>query len=180
MAAVLATVNSVAPQKAVLPVASQDLGCWSWSYRVVGGVPRRAVADLAGVIRKVTKSRSIRRRIARNVSASRRWNRVLVADAVLLSRGLIVTKEEQLVLDDRAAYGSAELLPAGRRNKPICTRVCLELGKRVARRQGIGAPEPESASVQVVASGLSLDRDHPGHSFAELGVIILQRDLAFP
>src|SRR5262249_8093092 len=80
------------------------------------------------------------------------------ADAVCLARALVVTEKEQLIFHNRAANSSAELLPPCARDQPTCNRVRLvrTLGERVAGLLRIRAPEPETATVEVVGPGFCL------------------------
>ena len=60
---------------------------------------------------------------------------------------LIVAENKQLVLDDRAADGPAELAPESGRNVPTGDGVRVGLGKWVAREGRVRATVKETAAM---------------------------------
>src|SRR5581483_1115673 len=103
----------------------------------------------------------------------------LVRDSAGLPRALVIPEEEQLVLDNRTAKRSAEILPSVGWDESACERVLCRLGKRIARIGGVGPTEIKASTVEVIASRLGLNRYDACHGLAELSVIILQRKLGF-
>ncbi len=82
------------------------------------GVVAATLLDIE-VLAQVADTRGTLRRIASLLGLCRR-NGQKVRCSIGFSRGLIVAKEKQLILDDRSADGTAELLPSvGGMNFPV-------------------------------------------------------------
>ena len=71
----------------------------------------------------------------------------MIGVAIRLPSSLIIGKVEQFILDDRPADGTAKLIP-------FRTGQCRGRVERVPRLCGVGVPEPESAAMDVVGTGL--------------------------
>ena len=97
----------------------------------------------------------------------------------VLPRALVVAEEEPLVLDDRAADRSAELVRCRFRQELAGDRIGLELRERVPRLEPVALVELEHAAAKLVRARLGLHRDDAGDRLAELGVVVLRRDLRF-
>ena len=87
---------------------------------------------------------------------------------------LIIAEEEQLVLDDGTADGSAEL-------PPICSRQRHTglVREGIARLLVTIAIEEEPGTVNFVRSGLGLHLDYARRRLAGFCVVILKRNLGF-
>ena len=105
---------------------------------------------------------------------SRGRNGHLVGDAGGLLCALVVTKEEQLVLDDRATDRAAILLPTGRRK-----RLAGQLCEGIARLLSVIVPIVKAATMKFVAARLNLNRDGTGDGFANFRVEVLISNLGF-
>src|ERR1700733_12053192 len=182
---------------------SKDVGCllrdignrnlivreWSTARAVC---PSRRVEDLSScdpyrwvtallltqILAQIAKTGRIVLGIASTLNKRGR-NRQLVGRTVVFARRLVIAKEKQLVLDDWAANGATELLPAIGGNEFPGNRIRSIFGERVAGGSGIGSPKPESLPVEVIAAGLRLHCYDSAQRFAELSVIVLQIDLCF-
>src|SRR5437763_111543 len=92
---------------------------------------------------------------------------------------LVVTEEEQFILDDWAADRTAKLVPHGGGNKFSSNRILLELCEGIACLSGITAPEPEGSAVQGIGARTGLRGHDAGNGLAKFGIIILQGHLGF-
>ncbi len=101
-------------------------------------------------------------------------DRHLVGDASALICALVVAKEKQLVLDDRAADGTTILLPGSGREW-----LAGELGEWIACLLVAVSIIEEAAAVEFVDARLDLNRDRTGDGFADFRVEILVSDLGF-
>src|SRR5258706_2253681 len=106
-------------------------------------------------------------------------NREVSANAVRLSRALVIAEEEQLVLDDRSSNRAAKLLPFGFRNEAVRKGVGSALGEGIASLKSIPAIKKKTAAMDLVAARARLGRNQTGDRLAKFGVVVLQRDLGF-
>src|SRR5262249_53297898 len=111
---------------------------------------RMAVANVSCVCAQIAETRRIARGIASAQNAGNR-NRRLVRDTIVLISSLVITEEEELVLDDRAANRSTILLPVSGREG-----LSGQLRKRIACRLCIVAPIIKARAMEFIRAGLNL------------------------
>src|SRR5262249_14509487 len=93
--------------------------------------------------------------------------------ADLAASALIVTKEEEFVLPDRAADRSPKLVSQGARYEFVGQRVRLELRERVPRLKHIVLPKIEDAAMKSVRPRFGLHGYNPCDGLAKLCIVVL-------
>ncbi len=93
---------------------------------------------------------------------------------MLRPRALVIAKDEELVLDDRAANRAAKLFPIcrGKRDSWL-------VGKGVARLLVAAAMVEEAAAVQLVRSRFGLHSNHARGGLARFRIVVLKSYLGF-